>query len=219
MKKITNLSLMLLLIGAGCTTSRITSSWKDKNLFPERYHKIMVLGIIRDEDRSLQVDMENHMAGDLKDLGYNAFSSYDAFGPKAFDKMTEAEALEKLKNRGVDAVITIVLLDKKQETRYVSGGNMNFSLYSPQYRRLWGYRTSLFERIYKPGYYVTDTKYFWESNFYDMSDQQLLYSAQTESFDPASSQSMAHEYGELIVANMAKQHVLFKHAISNEEGN
>jgi hypothetical protein len=217
MKNIRNFGLIILLVIAGCTTSRITSTWKDKNVFPQKYNKIMILGLIREEDRSMQIDMENHMVGDLKDLGYNAISSFAEFGPKAFDKMTEAEALNKLKNSGVDAVITIVLLNKKQESRYVAG-SMNYTPYGPQHRRLWGYRTTLFDRIYQPGYYVTDTKYFWESNFFDMRNQQLLYSAQTESFDPATSESMAHEYGELIVANMVKQAVLLKQINSKETG-
>jgi len=218
MKTIRNISLILLLVAAGCSTSRITSSWKEKNVFPQKYNKIMVLGLIREEDRSLQVSMENHFVGDLKDLGYNAVSSFAEYGPRAFDKMTEAAALDKLKSSGVDAVVTIVLLDKKQESRYVSG-TMNYTPYGPYSRRFWGYRTTLFDRIYQPGYYVTDTKYFWESNLFDMSNQQLLYSAQTESFEPTNSESLAHEYGQLIVNDMVKQSVLMNRIVTIAEPN
>ncbi len=56
--------------------------------------------------------MENHVVGDLIDLGYSAITSLQTFGPKAFDQMDEKSALEKLKNSGITAVITIVLLDK-----------------------------------------------------------------------------------------------------------
>jgi len=178
----------------------------------------MVLGLIRDEDRNMQINMENHLVGDLKDMGYNAVSSFAEYGPRAFDKMTEVAALDKLKTSGVDAVITIVLLDKKKESRYVSG-SINYTPYGPYYRRFWGYRTTLFDRIYEPGYYVTNTKYFWESNFYEMNTQQLLYSAQTETFDPANSESLAHEYGQLIVNDMTKQNVLINKIIVNGDGN
>ena len=75
-------------------------------------------------------------------------------------------------------------------------GNIYYSPYGYYYNRFWGYRTVLSRRIYEPGYYITDTKYFWESNLYDMSTQKLVYSVQTQSFDPANSESMGHEYGQ-----------------------
>lgn len=85
---------------------------------------------------------------------------------------------------------------------------MYYSPYGYYYNRFWGYYGTLNRRIYEPGYYVTDTKYFWESNFYDMSTRKLVYSVQTQSFDPANSESLGHEYGELIVKNMVKENVL-----------
>ena len=64
------------------------------------------------------------------------------------------------------------------------------------------------DRIYSPGYYQVDTKYFWESNLYDISNKQLLYSVQTQSFDPGSSAGLGHEYGQLIINDMVKNKVL-----------
>ena len=194
-------------MAAGCTTSKITTSWKAENTVPQKYNKILVLGLIREADRTLQENMENHFVGDLKELGYNVVSSLKEYGPKAFDKMDEEAALSKLKNSAVDAVITIVLLDKEKERKYVPG-NMYYSPYGYYYNRFWGYRSTLYRRIYEPEYYVTNTKYFWESNLYVMSTQKLVYSVQTQSFDPANSESMGHEYGQMIVKNMVKQNVL-----------
>jgi len=112
MKKIKGISLALLVIIAGCTSSKITSTWKAENIDTQKYNKVLVLGLIREFDRTIQENMENHLVGDLKDLGYNAVSSLQEYGPKAFDKMDEEAALHKLKNSGIDAVITIVLLNK-----------------------------------------------------------------------------------------------------------
>jgi hypothetical protein len=203
------LILLMIAFGLSCTTSRITTSWKAENTVPKRYNKIMVLGLIREADRSLQVNMENHLVGDLKDLGYNAVSSFREYGPKAFDNMEEDAAIDQLKNSGVDAVLTIVLLDKQKESKYYPG-NIYYSPYGYYYNRFWGYRTTLYQRIYEPGYYVNNTKYFRESNFYDMSTQKLVYSVQTQSFEPATSESLAHEYGQMIVRDMVKSNVLKK---------
>lgn len=200
---------LLLVLATACGTSKITSSWKATDAIPQKYNKIMVLSLIREADRTIQENMENHFSGDLQELGYHVVSSLKEYGPKAFDKMDEEEALAKLKNSGVDAVLTIVLLDKEKERKYIPG-NLYFSPYGYYYNRFWGYRTALYRRIYEPGYYVTDTKYFWESNLYDMSTQKLVYSVQTQSFDPANSSSMAHEYGRMIVKDMVKNNILQK---------
>jgi hypothetical protein len=207
MKKIKWVAITVLLILVSCTTSRITSSWKAENTIPQKYNKIMVLGLIKESDRTIQEKMENHFVDDLRGIGYNAVSSLQEYGPKAFDKMDEEAAISKLKNSGVDAVITIVLLDKEKERRYVAG-SIYYSPYGYYYNRFWGYRSTLYRRIYEPGYYITDTKYFWESNLYDMSTQKLVFSVQTQSFDPANSESLGHEYGQMIVKNMISQHVL-----------
>jgi hypothetical protein len=207
MKKIKWVAITVLLILVSCTTSRITSSWKAENTIPQKYNKIMVLGLIKESDRTIQEKMENHFVDDLRGIGYYAVSSLQEYGPKAFDKMDEEAAISKLKNSGVDAVITIVLLDKEKERRYVAG-SIYYSPYGYYYNRFWGYRSTLYRRIYEPGYYITDTKYFWESNLYDMSTQKLVFSVQTQSFDPANSESLGHEYGQMIVKNMISQHVL-----------
>ncbi len=208
MKKIKYLLIGLgLIVASGCSTSRITSAWKSPDALPGSYNKILVLGLIRDADRSIQQNMENHIVGDLRDLGYQAVTSLDEYGPKAFENMDENSAIKNLQKNGFDAVLTIVMLDKTKESRYVAG-NIYYSPYGYYYNRFWGYRVSLYNRIYEPGYYVTDTRYFWESNLYDMSNQKLVYSVQTESFDPSNSESLGHEYGQLIVKNMVSQSVL-----------
>ena len=198
---------VVLLISAGCSTSKITHSWKSENVSDFKFKKILVLGLIRESDRSIQQNMENHLVEDLMQRGYAAESSIKEYGPKAFDKMEEQTAVGKIKNTGVDAVLTIVLLDKKKERKYIPG-NIYYSPYGYYYNYFWGYRSALYNRIYEPGYYVTDTKYFWESNLYDMQTQKLLYSVQTESFDPSNTETMGHEYGKIILKDMIKNNIL-----------
>ena len=207
MKKIKWPGLLLVMLAIGCSTSRITSSWKAQNIAPQKYNKVLVLGLVRDADRSLQENMENHLVNDLKGLGYTTISSLEEYGPKAFEGLDETAAIGKLKHSGVDAVVTIVLLDKEKERNYIPS-RVYYSPYGYYQNLFWGYQTTLYHRIYEPGYYVTETRYFWESNLYEMDAQKLVYSAQTRSFDPVNSENMAHEYGEMIVADMVKKGVL-----------
>lgn len=208
MKKITWIGFALLIMAIGCTsTSKITSSWKAENVQPKNYNKIMVLGLMNVPDRTFREKMEEHLAEDLKLLGYNAVCACEEFDPKAFNNMTEEAAINKLKSKDIDAVLTVVLLDKQRERKYVPA-NMFYSPYGYYYDHFWGYRSALYYRIYEPGYYISNTKYFWESNLYDMATQKLVYSAQTQSFNPGNADIMAGEYSKLIVKDMEKHNVL-----------
>ena len=154
------------------------------------------------------VEMERHLSEDLRARGYQAVSAQVELGPHAFDRMTEQEALAKLQQSGYDAVLTIVLLDKEKERHYVPGQVM-YTPYGYYYGRFWGYRTVLVQRIYEPGYYVTDTKFFWESNLYSLrAGQLLLFSAQSRSFEPGSTSSFGHQYARSIIERMVDQGVL-----------
>lgn len=207
MKHLTKLLLAVVMILISCNSSRITSSWKSPEAQQKKFKKILVLGLLTEKDRALKEKMEEHIVGDLKILGYDAVCSCEEYSPKTFENMNEAQALQKLSGSGIEAVLTVVLLDKTRERYYVPG-RVYYTPYNTYYRRWWGYYSTMYDRIYEPGYYTENTKYFWESNLYDPNSKELLYSAQTESFDPSSAGSLAHEYGQLIVKDMVKNSVL-----------
>ena len=193
------IKFVLLVLISGCASSKITSSWKQPAAVAQKPMKIMVIGVIKESDRSIQENMENHLVGDLEKLGYTAVSSLKEYGPNSFKKSDTAAAILKLKNSGVDAVLTIVLLDKEKEQQYVESNYRN---------QFYGYRYEMYMRIFEPDYYVTNTSYFWESNFYNLKSAQLIYSVQTKSFNPDDVAALGHEYGKMIVKDMVKQKVL-----------
>jgi hypothetical protein len=207
MKKINWIFIISILLFTGCRSSKITTSWKAENIQPKLYNKILVLGLINEPDRTIREKMEEHIVGDLKALGYTAVCSCDEFNPKAFENQNEQQALDKLSKSGIDAVLTVVLLDKTKERYYVPG-RVQYSPYFIYQNRFYGYYRTMYARVYTPGYYTGDTKYFWESNFYEIGNKNLLYSAQSQSFDPATAQSLAHEYGQMIVKDMAAKNVI-----------
>ncbi len=206
------LDYKLLLTGCvllvACSSSRITNTWKAENVQPIYYKTILVLALINDPDKSIRADMEAKLVANLKELGYTAICSCDEFGRESFEGMTEQEALAKLTNNEIDAVLTTVLLNKTKERYYVPS-RVSYPSYAVAQGRFWGYYTSVVEKVYSPDYYVIDTKYFWESNFYSLKNaSQLLYSANSESFDPKSTSRLTSEYGKMIVKDMLKAKVI-----------
>jgi hypothetical protein len=201
-------AIILLFVVFACgSSSRITSSWRSNEKATATFKKVIVLGLIKESDRTIREEMEQDLVQELRLRGQDALCACDLYSPKEFDQLTEKEALEKLKDSGVDAVLTIVLLDKTRE-RYYTPGQSYYTPYGIYYNRFWGYSRTIYGRIYSPGYYTTDTKYFWESNLYDLESGELLYSAQSQSFDPPSSSILGKEYGRLIVDDLVNKRVI-----------
>ena len=204
--------MMLVLIAGvlfSCQTSKITDSWTAKDNIPKYFNKILVLGVLKDIDRDLQSKMEKHLAGDLKEMGYQAYAASEIYPPGTFVRGDTARAIKAMNEKEFDAVLTIVLLNKEKERYYVPG-RVVYTPYVTIHNRFDRYYYIMYDRIYSEGYYATDTKYFWESNFYDIGAKKMIYSAQTQSFDPGSKENLAHSYGMLIAENLEKSGIILK---------
>ncbi|MEO8763458.1 MAG: hypothetical protein ABI416_04185 [Ginsengibacter sp.] len=189
---------------AACSSTKVTSSWKSPEIAasPLSMKKIMVAALLPDKNRELQKSMEKQLVGELKSKGIDAVSAYEMYGPKYFPQ-DEHKAIDKLQQSGVDGFLTISLLDKSKEKSY----NPGYSQFQPigYYRSWFGYYRTVYGRVYDPGYYSTQTKYYWESNLYNLPGEKLIYSAQSQSFDPSSINHLANDYSGKLVNDMMKQ--------------
>jgi hypothetical protein len=210
MQKIHYCTLALVLIALSCNSTRVSSSWSAKNYTAPVYQHLLVWGILSRNDSTLRYQMEHHLVGDLRSLGYTAYSSMDVMGNQAFDRIGEKEVVARFMNSGVDAIITIVLLDRKKESDYKPG----HIEYKPvtEYEYLEKYYTQKYIQVYTPGYYQTTTRYFWESNLYDLRPEKLVYAVRTRSFNPSSTTALAHENGLQILKDMIQQKILHNKA-------
>jgi hypothetical protein len=191
---------LVLLFTAACSNTKVTSAWKapDASTLAQG-NKILVIGIIQDKDIRLRMQMEGFLVDALKAKGYAAVSSYTLYGPKMFGGKNEESALGQLHDSNIDEVFTISLLDKAHEKSYRQPD------YGNPYSPFWGYYSYMYGRPYSPGYVAVNTRFYWESNLYDVGSKKLLYSVQSESFNPSSAASMGKTYGRVVVKSMTKE--------------
>lgn len=189
-----------------CSSTKITSSWKAENYVTKQYRNIMVWAILPETDSSLRSQIETHLVTDLMSKGYRAFSSLQVYRAKAYKKFSNEEIVNEFKSTGVDALITLVLLNKEKEEKYYPGGYFNQPVNS--YGNLNKYYSNVFERVLTPGYYVTATNYYWQSSLFETNTNKLVYSAQTVSFDPHTTNLLAHENGSLIIKDMIRKKII-----------
>ena len=177
MKKLGVVLFALLLAACGTNTS-ITNSWNAPEA-QKPLNKVMIIALMPDKDRELRQNLEQKLAESLSMEGFNTSSAYNQYGPKGFEGLKEKDVLAKLKSSGVDGVLIISLLDKEKEKNYVPG-QVSYYPGVVRYNRFWGYYTTYSRRVYSPGYYNTSTKYFLETNLYNVQNNKLMYSAQSE---------------------------------------
>jgi hypothetical protein len=207
MKKLL-ISLILVLLVA-CQPTKITKTWTAENAGPKRYKKVLVLSVLPETETELGIKIENHLADDLRGMGYLAIAANKIFPPGTFVRGDSARAKAALEGKGFDGVMTIVLLDKNKQPYFVPGKITDYT----QYNRLSGfdrYYNTVAEQIYTPGYYGEETKYVWENNFYDLISRKMVYSARSRSFDITSKSTLAHSYGQLMAASLVKKNILVK---------
>ena len=117
------------------------------------------------------------------------------FPPKVSlsETFTREQMAAAIKKAGCDAVFVIALLDVQTVETYQPGTAyypMSYGYYGSYY----GYYNYYSPYVYSPGYYTTDKTYYIESNFYDLERDQLLWSIQSEAYNPTSLDSWFDRY-------------------------
>lgn len=204
MKNINYISIVLLL-AAGCSTSKINTGWVNQRT--EIYHKIMVLGLVKTADPALRENVENSMVADLKGMGYDAVSSLKEYGANSSETLADTATLSKLKKSGVDVILTVALLKSEKTKEYVPG-EINYTPYSYSVNLFGLYFKAMSGRIGQPDYYADHSPYCWQNNLYLTDSQKLMYSAQTSSFNLSAAGAQLPKHAQMLVANMVKENVL-----------
>lgn len=157
-------------------------------------------------DSAVRRQMETHMVNDLIGKGYHALASLEVYEAKAYSKLNAEEIVSEFKSTGVDAVITLVMLDKQKEDKYYPSEILTQPTNPTS--NLDNYYSRMYEKVFMPGYYLSTTNYFWEANLFEVDVDRRVYFVRTRSFDPASTEVLAHENGRVILKNMLKQKLI-----------
>lgn len=196
---------------AGCSPStQITGSWKNTDSQLSGSLNTILVTALTGRTTARQA-VENDIAAALEKKGYKTIKSMDVMPPTFTSSETpnREELLSKIDDTGADAILTVALIDEETETRYVPGSVS----YAPfprfgYYGTFWGYYNTWYPTLYDPGYYEEDKVYFIETNLYDAETEQLLWSAQSETYNPKSLPDFADEFADVVVTRLERDAVL-----------
>lgn len=203
---LTYVCIAICLLSCG-PSQKITSSWLNKEVDPvKRYSKIFILAM--SQNQAARNIVETDIANAASAKGYTAFKSTEYF-TNQFTKdaaPTKEAVLAKAQQLGCDAIFTVGLVDKTSETRYVPGtsvGLVTYAPYSAYGYGFGGYYGYMGGTMYSEGYYTTDKTYFMEANIFDASNEKLIWSAQSEAYDPSSISKFSREYTIVLVDKLS----------------
>lgn len=198
-----------------CTTpTMITGSWKSPAYNQKNYESIVVAAL------TSNVVGKSAIERDLSDLlskeNITASRSIDLFPPKMNASDSDKVALMKaVKGKGTEAILTITLLKKETESRYVPGYAYNPYQFG-YYRSFGGYYSYWYPYSYNPGYYTENTIYYLETNLYDAKTEELVWSAQSRTYDNDDLASFSKEFSKSIVAKMRADGLLRSESASKD---
>jgi hypothetical protein len=185
-------------------TQKVTSSWVNKEFTPsKKYETLFIMALV--QNQSARNILETDMAKAAESRGLKVYKSSEIFAP-TFQKneLPDKDAIiQKVKELGCDGLLSTHLVDKQSETRYVQGT----TTYMPYggYGYGWGGYYGMAGTYYSnPGYYTTDKTYFMEANLFDVETQKLIYSAQSEAYNPSNISSFSRDYTSVLLESIKK---------------
>jgi hypothetical protein len=165
---------------AGCgTVTKIPVSWRNPAREGVLYRRIFVIGVAEiDARRRL---FEDRFAAALSRKGAVASPSYGVL-PRS-QRLSEEEIRGAIRGGDYDAVVVTRLLGVEEKTEYVPPRTYTVPEY---YYGYYGYYGATWEVVHEPGYYKTHRIVRLETNLYDVATGELVWSGQSETFDPDS---------------------------------
>jgi len=186
----------------------ITGSWRDPAVDLKKYSRIFV-AVMTDNVPARQ-KVEDEIASSLTSLGLTSVKSIDVFPPNlaSMEPKRSDLAMQKVAGTNSEAILTIALIDSKSESRYIP----NVSVYPVNtfgyYRTFGGYYDFWYGNLYNNGYYTTEKTYYIETNLYDVSTGKLVWSTQSESYNPGSLDSFLAGYKKAMAKQLKKDNLI-----------
>jgi hypothetical protein len=196
------LTAPLLLVAAAallssCATTTLTSRWRDR-AFEGSFQSVLVVAIADSEHHRRL--FEDEFVRQLEQRGIDARASFRVLPRGQVPEQAQLE--EAVRRLGLDAMLATHMLDVSRE--YVYHPPVAYYDY-PYYYRHWG---SFVEYTYQPGYYTAHTSVTLETNLYAAADGRLVWSGQTETFDPITPEEVVTTLCGVVLGELQAQGLL-----------
>ncbi|EHQ29158.1 DUF4136 domain-containing protein [Mucilaginibacter paludis] len=193
------------MLAACSTTTMVSSSWRKPAATANGFHHIFIAALTREVStkQSIEVGLQSL----LEQKGLKVTKSGDVFPPTFSTRSGQQRdlVLGKIQETNADGILTVNLLRRETETHYVPGsGYWNPGMRWGYYNRFWSYYNNWYPQVYNPGYYDQTKVYYIETNLYNAKTEELIWTAQSKTYDPSNIKSFLKGYIDAIYDRMVK---------------
>ena len=184
--------------------TKIAHRWVLSNRPLPKLETILVIAVL--ENYLIRQELEDEMERLLAKHSIHGVKSHMVLPPR--NELLEGELKERIKEFNFDAVLMIRPKDKREEVEEVVGPHY---LPPPSYYHFWPYWDLAWSRAYRRTSYQTEkTIVTAEFNLYDMPDEELLWSGETETVYSKDFGKLGREYANAIVKQLKKDRFIQK---------
>ena len=203
--KLISVFTVLLLVSCGSVTD-ITGYWSEESYMGGTYEKLAIVAITNSiENRDI---VETSFVNKFITNGYNAVEGSKILSPQVIKRKDKSEIEGILKKHNIDGVLILSVLDIKESEHYVPGSTEYYP--RPYYNNYYNYYYYSYDRAYTPGYYAKSVEVYLESNFYNLQNEKLVTTMQTETVDPTNINDLADSFSKTIVKFMVENGIIKK---------
>ena len=144
------------------------------------YQDVMVLAVTRSDEQEARKALEDAFVTDLSSDYTRARASWKLL--PEHKHLSEEKLEAEVRKAGFDSVLLIRVVGVDEDEEYVKP--KKYYKRAPKKHRYKNYYRSSYEIINEPGYYKTKKTYRLESNLYQTSDAELVWSSHSKTVDP-----------------------------------
>ena len=204
MLKIYKLScaLTVLLFISSCATTKLTSTWKDKDYTGGNYKSVLIVGAA--EKLTNRIMFEDALVKQFKSIGIDAFSSFSVTSPnKAVDKDTIKAAAKK---QGAEAVLVTHFIRVEKKDVYVPPMSHPVP-YGSRYQ-FDNYYRAVVDYAHVPGYTTQQEYVTLESNLFETRTEKMIWSATSETFEPKSVKEVIDALSKVVIKSLREYQLI-----------
>ena len=198
------------LIFANCSSPKeSTGVWVNKEKIQGKsFHKVFIVVLTADIEARMQV--ESDLAAVAVARGHEVVKSLDVIpfvlsDPKA---PTREEVVSKVKESGCDAVFIAALLKKEEDVHFEPGKTAYAK--QPYYTYYTGYYSHWYQSVNTRDYYSHEKNYFMQSSLYEAASEEIMWSVQSDIFNPSSLKEFSRTYTSTLIKQLEKEKLLKK---------
>ena len=189
-----SLVMVLLMAAEGCSSSKVTNTWRDPNFAgPIQFKKTVAL--VMYPDGAVRREAEDEL---VRQIGPDrAVAAHAILSEEDRNDIDKLKA--KLQANGVDGAVTMKVIGAKTQTTYVPG--------SAGYGGFYDYYGSAY-RGGSPGMLVTDRIVSVQTNIYSVREGKMIWSGTSDSFDASNIQKMIGDIAKAIGTELRKEKLI-----------